>query len=379
MNAGDHFRVDFPTETEKIRKEAAQSSIREAVLHHLEQAAAALPGQRFRDGCTAEEAMDRLIEGMNSMVSHQIFPDRSLKETIKRVIYEHSMDADQAKQYAALVGILIEEMEGGLDWSDPGQARYAMEKRLKERVSRYADLPLEEQLDRHIAAAWPELEPAATHLCQMKLLQQIVAPVDPMDRGGALRHLAGLCADRENALIIAALNYEETVTGDAPFASNLDPAMFALASAYSMSVTGACALELSGDITESKAEDLISAAESDFCAWVAIAIGSILFCGTVAATNVLAEYALAQGVSVLAGSLIFPVGYGIAAGAFLLMIAYGTPALIDWYAGVKASKNIRRLSQEAMTTHGSKNRLESLLVQGEEEPGDEIENSGELA
>ena len=93
----------------------------------------------------------------------------------------------------------------------------------------------------------------------------------------------------------------------------------------------------------------------------------------------LAEYALAQGVSVLAGSLIFPVGYGIAAGAFLLMTAYGTPALIDWYAGVKASKNIRRLSQEAMTTHGSINRLESLLVQGEEEPGDEIENSGELA
>lgn len=259
----------FTDEAEKIRAEAARTSVRGAVLSHLRQAAESLPGGRFSDGRTPEEAVARLYEGMNSMLDSRpptghVFANR-LRAGMRRIIASQEMDEDQAKRYVAVVGALLDEMTGGAARTDSSQGPEGFEKKIRERMNRYGYLPLAEQIDRLIGETDPALEPALTRTCYMSVLQTVLRPMGAADRHNALSDITALCAERENAIIAAALDYEKAAADPAAGRTYLDPAAFAVSAAYGLSVTNACALELSGLMSEEQALRTISQDQEDLC------------------------------------------------------------------------------------------------------------------
>ena len=330
---------------EKIRREADGSSAREAVRSHLRHAAASLPGRRFPDGRTPEEVTDRLLAGLSSMVPPSpaggvLPPD--LRTALRRVITEEKMDAARARQYVAAVGVLLEEMAGSAEWTDPAQARSAVVKKLQARLDKYDDLPLAEQIDRLISETPPALNPALARACRMNLLQELLNPLSGSRREEALSGMVTLCADRENALIAAALQYEKSAAGPGTVP---DPAVFAVSAAYDLSVTEACAMELSGLMTMEESLDAITDRQGCFCVGMTMLAGAS---GFVAGSLSVIElgFALADALEMeLLGSLVFP-ALAIPAGIVCLLAAAGAVA-VTLPAAMRAwntARNIRRLS-----------------------------------
>ena len=263
----------FAAESEAIRQEASRTSVRSAVLEHLRRAASAVPEHRLRGGWTPEEVTDKLVGAMNAMLNSSPPTDRpfphGLQAHIRRIIASQEMDSEQALRYVALVGVLLEEMTGEARWADPGQGREAFGKKFQARLDKYADLPLTEQINRLAGEAQSSLKPALTRACCMNLLQIALKQLGESGEGYALSEIAEACADRENALILAAMHYARDAADPKVFPTHLEPAVYLRAAAYELNVTRACAMELSGLMKKSEALDVISQEQEETCAMLA--------------------------------------------------------------------------------------------------------------
>ena len=263
----------FAAETEELRTEASRTSVREAGLHYLQRAASSTPDHRLQGGWTAEEVTERLIGEMNAMTnSPQAVGSESshrLQTTIRKIIVTQQLDAEQARQYVALVGVLLDEMTGTAQWADPEQARDAFGKKYQARMNKYADLPLEEQINRLTAETEPGLKPALTRKCYLYILQNVLKSLKTEDQGKALSEMAELCADRENALFLAAMNYAKDAVDPRIYHTSLDPAAYLRSAAYQLDVIKACSLELSGSLTKSEVIEEITQNQEETCTMLA--------------------------------------------------------------------------------------------------------------
>ena len=286
------------TEAESLCREAESVPVREVLIRYLEKKLIGQPEKVFRDGRTAEQIVDRLIEGINTFPGNGFPPAAGLRQTLINVITQQEMTSLQARNYLALMGVLAENMEkGGLMTNpdgDSGKIQKMLENRIQARLDRYADMTVEAQIECLLNDVNPNLKPKLVRISRMRELQAALEPLDSVHREDALKRISSLCANRDFALMIAGLGYAEEMMDykDYYFTVDSDPAAFAVSTVYSLSVTEACSLELSEQIDSREAEDMITKSQEETLFYSAIILGILVACIGVETVDKLASLAI---------------------------------------------------------------------------------------
>ncbi len=323
------FWTEGILERAETMKEAARThSVKEAVTAYLSASPALGSDGCFPGNRTPEQVADRLLEGLTLYTSERETGD--FRQTVRRVIRQQHMTNEQAKTYLGLLGLILAEMTG----VNSGAAHAAdMEAMLQARMQALSDCTPEEQVERLLQEAPPQMRPALTRVSHMRLVQDALAPLEPQQRVTALGQLTAFFAERAYAVFVGAVLYEGTLQGsigERPLSEaareRLDPAVFSVASACTLSVLDACSLEASGTIPMQEAEAMISEVWETVCSGVACLLGGGAFAGTILSTLALAELALDAAYG-LAAAGILVAGYAAAVALLLGCIFYGVPVL----------------------------------------------------